>query len=76
MFEMPKETEKGKKVTGTKRRSRMRKGGNHATTTDSSETEIKLPKAVMLAEMHIYASNWVRMVINWIGTIRVAFWST
>ena len=29
----------------------MRKGGNPATTTDSSETEIKLPKAVMLAEM-------------------------
>ena len=29
----------------------MRKGGNHATTTGSSETEIKLPKAVMLAEM-------------------------
>ena len=27
----------------------MRKGGNHATTTDSSETETKLPKAVMLA---------------------------
>ena len=44
---MSKETEKGKKV----RRGRMRKGGNHATTTDSSETEIKLPKAVMLAKM-------------------------
>ena len=30
----------------------MRKEGNHATTTDSSEREIKLPKAVvMLAEM-------------------------
>ena len=29
----------------------MRKGGNHATTTDSSATEITLPKAVMLAEM-------------------------
>ena len=48
MFEMPKETEKRKKVTGT---NRMCKGGNHATTTDSSEKEIKLPKAVMLAEM-------------------------
>ena len=29
----------------------MRKGGNHATTTDSSETEINFLKAVMLAEM-------------------------
>ena len=37
MFEMPKETERGKKVTGT---TQMRKGGNHATTTDSSEKEI------------------------------------
>ena len=46
MFEIPKETEKGKKV-------KMRKGGNHATTTDSSETETppELPKAIMLAEM-------------------------
>ena len=49
MFEMPKETEKGKKV-------KMRKGGNHATTTDSSETETppappELPKSIMLAEM-------------------------
>ena len=50
---MPKETEKGKKVTGTNIRGEagMRKGGNHTTTTDFSETEIKLPKAVMLAEM-------------------------
>ena len=29
----------------------MRNGGNHGTTTDSSKTEIKLPKAVMLAEL-------------------------
>ena len=50
---MPKETEKRKKGNRDKykRRSRMRKGGNHATTTDFSETEIKLPKAVMLAEV-------------------------
>ena len=50
---MPKETEKGEKGNWDKyrRRSRMRKGENHATTTDSRETEIKLPKAVMLAEM-------------------------
>ena len=42
MLEMSKETKKGEKVTNTtrnKRRSRMRKGGNHATATDSSETE-------------------------------------
>ena len=51
---MPKEmaeTEKGKKIAGTNVRSRTRKGGNHATTTYSSETEIKLAKVVMLAEM-------------------------
>ena len=29
----------------------MRKGGNQATTNDSSGSEIKLPKAVRLAEM-------------------------
>ena len=50
---MPKETEKGKKVTGTNIRDEAEcvREGNHATTTDSSETEIKLPKAVRLAEI-------------------------
>ena len=68
MFEMPKKTEKGERVTGTnirgpdKRRSRMRKGGNHATTTDSSETET--PQGSNACRD---ASSWVRMVINWIG---------
>ena len=35
----------------------MRKGGNHVTTNDSSETEIKLPKAVVLAEMRAAGKN-------------------
>ena len=40
----------------------MRKGGNHATTTDSSETET--PQGNNACRD---ASSWVRMIINWIG---------
>ena len=63
-FEMPKETEKGEKGNRDKykRRSQMRKGGNHATTTDPSETET--PQG---SNAYRDASSWVRMVINWIG---------
>ena len=39
----------------------MRKGGNHATTTDSSETET--PQGNNACRD---ASSWVRMIINWI----------
>ena len=51
---MPNETKKGKKVTGrnttrNRMRSRKRKGGSRATTTDSSETDS--PKDVVLAVM-------------------------
>ena len=45
-----------------KRRSRMRKGWNDATTTDSSETET--PQGSNACRD---ASIWVRMVINYIG---------
>ena len=69
MLEMPKETKKGKKVTGTnstrnKMSSGTRKGGNLATTctTDSSETETH--KEVTLAECEQLGK---KIVINWIG---------
>ena len=39
----------------------MRKGGNHATTIDSSETET--PQGSNACRD---ANSWVRMVINWI----------
>ena len=62
---MPKETEKGKKVTGTNKRgeAEFAREGNHATTTDSSETET--PQGNNACKD---ASSSVRMIINWIGT--------
>ena len=47
MFEMPKETEKGKKVTGTNIRGEV----ECARVGITQLPLIKLPKAVMLAEM-------------------------
>ena len=41
----------------------MCKGGNHATTTDSSETET--PQGSNACRD---ANSWVRMAINWIGS--------
>ena len=64
---MPKETEKGKKVTGTNKRGEAECAREGITLpliqgTDSSETEN--PQGNNACRD---ASSWVRMIINWIG---------